>query len=120
MIIIRNKLPWEDNVFDAVVSYDTMIHFHRWEDFLKEHVRVVKPGGFVIYNMYNDDHLLSISDAPYVRAAYLKADGRNAYATVTKSRLERVCEELQNVKLVEMIPYDFFTDHICIWNFDTR
>ena len=115
-----DKVPWEENTFDAVVSYDAMIHFHRWKDFLKEHIRVVKPNGYVIYNMYNDNHLSLISSDPYVRAAYIKSDGRNAYATVTRAELECICEEFKNVRLIEMIPYDFFSQTAFAYEILTR
>lgn len=115
-----DRLPYENASFDAVVSYDAMIHFYRWKDFLKEHSRVVRPGGVIIYNMYNDDHLRPISEDSYIRSAYIKLDGRSAYATVNRGELEKVCKVLGNVTLEKMIPYDFFSQTAFAYGILTR
>lgn len=102
-----DKLPFEDGKFDVVTALDVIVHFRRWGDFLKEHLRVVKSGGYVIYNIYNDNHLLPISKNKDVRSNYMLW-GEGAYATKTRQEIENVCKELDNVKLMRMIPYNFF------------
>lgn len=119
VIVDNEKLPFQENVFDRVVSCDAMIHFPNWRDFLREHLRVVRQGGFLIYNMYNDDHLMQISDKRFIRASYI-AGGKNYYVTVSRKELEQFCEESGNVKLMEMIPYNFFSQTAYSYGILTR
>ena len=101
-------LPFEDNTFDKVVSCDAMIHFLNWKEFLKEHGRVVKSGGYIIHNLLNDDHLRNISEERWLRSSYMS--GFKGYgATVARKELEAACEEIGDLQLVEMIPYGFFS-----------
>ncbi|GAA0347380.1 class I SAM-dependent methyltransferase [Streptomyces blastmyceticus] len=39
------ELPFEDGIFDRVVALDSALHFHPRSTFLKEALRVLKPGG---------------------------------------------------------------------------
>lgn len=52
-----DKLSFESNYFDVVASYNTVEHFSDVENSLKEMIRVVKVGGYVIINSPN---LLSV------------------------------------------------------------
>ncbi len=101
------QLPLPDDSFDKVVSCDVMAHFLNWRDFLKEHIRVVKKGGLIIYNMFNDDHLRHISEKKHVRTSYISDCGGYG-ASVNRKELELFCQE-QNVELVKMIPYGAFS-----------
>lgn len=108
VVVVDEKLPFNDEQFDKVVSCDAMIHFVNWKVFLKEHYRVLKKSGYIIYNMYNDQHLQDISTEKNVRASYITGEN-GYYATVTKSELEAVCNEIGGLDLIEMIPYNFFS-----------
>ncbi len=100
-------MPLQNNTVDAIVSLDAIVHFKRWKDFLKEHIRLLKKGGICIWNMYNDDHLLPISRNSDVRSNYIKYS-TDCYSTITRSELEKACMGMKNIELVEMIPYNFF------------
>lgn len=100
-------LPLPDESFDKVVSCDAMVHFLNWKEFLKEHIRVVKKGGYIIYNMFNDDHLKCISDKKYIRTSYISDCGGYG-ASVSRQELEMFCKE-NNAELVQMIPYGAFS-----------
>lgn len=119
-VVVQNeKLPFEDEQFDKVVSCDAMIHFINWKDFLKEHCRVLKRGGYIIYNMYNDDHLKGISNNRITRASYITGQ-KNYYATVTRKELERACAEIEKLELIDMIPYGFFSQTAFSYGILTR
>jgi SAM-dependent methyltransferase len=42
------RLPFADNSMDGVISLAVLEHVHNPDDFLKEALRVLKPGGFII------------------------------------------------------------------------
>lgn len=119
VIASGDELPFKNDYFDVVTALDVIIHFGRWKDFLREHVRVVKSGGFVIYNIYNDDHLLPISSSKDVRANYMLFN-EGVYATKNRSELEGVCKELGNVRLIKIIPYNFFCQTAFSYGLMTR
>lgn len=47
------NLPYEDDSFDAVVSFETIEHVYDGEAFFKEVKRVLKPGGIIICSTPN-------------------------------------------------------------------
>jgi len=105
VVVTNHMLPFEDNSFDKIVSCDAMVHFENWEEFLKEHTRIVRSGGYIVYNMCNDEHLKHISDNKMLRSNYVTGN-RNCFSTVTRKELENVAEKME-LELVEMIPYGF-------------
>ena len=107
VVVKDEKLPFGNEEFDKVVSCDVMLHFLNWKDFLREHTRVVKKGGYIIHGMINDEHLKKISSDRVVRASYITCD-KDYYATISRRELEDACEEIEGLELVEMIPYNFF------------
>ncbi len=100
------ELPYRDELFDKIVSCDAMVHFQNWKDFILEHKRVVKKGGYIIYNMVNDDHLKRIHDDKDIRTWYVTG-GRGRFASVTRRELEEFCVN-NDLELVKMYPYGFF------------
>jgi ubiquinone/menaquinone biosynthesis C-methylase UbiE len=62
MIMAKGEaLPFEDNSFDLVTSYQTLEHVDSVSDCLKEMIRVVRPGGFLYikcpdYNSFFEPH----------------------------------------------------------------
>lgn len=50
------QLPFEDNLFDLVVSLETMEHVDNVDMFLAEAKRVLKPGGTIILSCPNDNY----------------------------------------------------------------
>lgn len=106
IVVSGVELPFDDETFDKVVAADVMVHFLNWKEFLREHCRVLKKGGYIICNMVNGDHLKRISDDMMKASAYIRG-GYGRFATVTKQELELFCQELP-LTLEKMIPYNFF------------
>lgn len=107
IIVDGVKLPLSDDSFDKIVSCDAMVHFTNWKEFMKEHIRVVKKGGLIVHNMFNDDHLKYISNKKYIRTSYISDCGGYG-SSVNRSELEAFCIE-QNIELLQMIPYGAFS-----------
>lgn len=119
VVVQDEKLPFDDESFDKVISCEVMVHFVNWKNFLKEHCRVVKNGGYIVHAMRNDGHLREISDERIIRASYITG-ARDYYATVTRKELEDACDEIGGLKLVEMIPYNFFAQTAFSYGLLTR
>ncbi|MCB9568015.1 MAG: methyltransferase domain-containing protein [Myxococcales bacterium] len=47
------KLRFDDNSFDVAYSFKVLAHIPGWERCVAEMVRVVRPGGVVIFDVYN-------------------------------------------------------------------
>ena len=101
------ELPFESNTFDVTVSCDAMIHFINWRDFFREHIRVTKNGGYIVYNMYNSDHLKRISENKWLGEAYMSDCGGYGIS-VSREELEKECKISGDVELIKMIPHMFF------------
>ena len=50
MTVDGTELPFEDGEFDIVATNKVMHHIPNWEDALAEMLRVLKPGGYLIYS----------------------------------------------------------------------
>lgn len=50
------KLPFPDCYFDMIVSFETIEHLDRPDEFLKEIRRVLKPGGTIVISCPNDPY----------------------------------------------------------------
>lgn len=97
-------IPVGDEQFDAVVSMDFMLHFHNWQDFLKEKVRACKRGGHIIYNFYSGDNLNNINKDKAIASNYI-ANGE-FIAHCTQDELKIICEEL-GLEIIKLQPYNF-------------
>lgn len=73
------RLPYDDNRFDAVVSFIMLHHVIDWEAAIGEAVRVVRPGGIVLgYDLLDTtmtrlSHWLDRSEARPMRTSELRA-----------------------------------------------
>ena len=101
-------LPFDDEAFDIVMSYDVLIHIADWKNYIKEHYRVLKKGGYMIHGILNDDHLKSFSSKKHIRCSYISGDYKNYMTTISKEELYSVCDNL-GLSIVEQIPLNFFT-----------
>ena len=50
LVADATNLPFEDNRFDVVMSFQVMHHISNWFDALKEIRRVLRPSGYFIYS----------------------------------------------------------------------
>ena len=87
-VVVDEKLPFESNSFDKIVACDVMVHFEDWTKFLKEHTRVCKPGGLIVYNIVNDDHLKCISENRIIRKNYTTGN-QNTFSTTNRKTAKR-------------------------------
>ena len=108
-VVVKDyKLPFNDNSFDVIISYDVLIHISDWKDYIIEQSRVLKPGGYMIHGVINDDHLKRLSNRRSVRCSYISGDYKNYMTSVSKKELEEICCK-QGLSLERQIPVNFFS-----------
>lgn len=47
------KLPYPDASFDVACSFKVLAHVQQFDDALREMLRVVRPGGYLVFDVYN-------------------------------------------------------------------
>lgn len=55
-----NAIPFHDAAFDSLVSLNVMTHFPNWREVLPEWLRVLRPGGRMVFDLYSLDHIEAI------------------------------------------------------------
>lgn len=55
-----DKLPYEDNSFDIITSFDTIEHLYNTDHVIREMKRILKPDGYVIIIVPRTDSLINI------------------------------------------------------------
>lgn len=102
------KLPFDNDIFDKVVSLDCVFHFTNWKDFVKEQIRVVKPNGLILFNMYNSDNLKKVDkDLTPIKIIKNFMANSNKIIHTGKEELLEFCNE-NNLELIKLQPYNFF------------
>lgn len=117
------QMPFENNAFDAVTSLWFLQHFPNWKEFLAEQVRVVKPGGTIIFDTQFREHE-SIAEAvtgKRCRPQSSSQDGTrvvdeigdlpegdyNFRASTTVRELEEFCNA-ENLCIAALLPHSLF------------
>ncbi|HZW26149.1 MAG TPA: class I SAM-dependent methyltransferase [Gallionella sp.] len=107
-------LTFPDDHFDAVVSITVVRHFPQWQNILKEYVRVLKPGGKVVFEMCSADHI-QMANRISPRFGFEHSDGSfvNYEAEVSYDDLS-ACLDSMGIDIEERITYDFFNSNCFI------
>ncbi len=105
------RLPFADATFDSVVSITVLRHFPHWRDLLKEYVRVVRPGGRLVFDMGSGDQRAYLQQlgvaAPHAQDGFhpLGYDG-----CVTMRELEAFAVQ-NGLTITYAAPHDPFNDN---------
>jgi SAM-dependent methyltransferase len=102
------KLPFADNAFDSVVSMTVLRHFPQWREILAEYLRVVRPGGRVVFDAASGDQ------ESFIRRQFGKSpptnDPMHYNAPVALMDMYAIAGKL-GVSIHWMGPYDFFNEN---------
>jgi len=65
LVLDAQRLPFHDGAFDTVIAFETIEHLPRYEDFVAECWRVLKPGGTLIASTPNKAVVSPDRERPY-------------------------------------------------------
>ncbi len=88
------SLPYQSDSFDAVYSLSVLWYVPDYRPVIREMFRVAKPGGLVLFDMYNAWHITSLSN--HIWRIFCRAMGRELGRTTlaTVSSLKAVVDPL--------------------------
>ena len=104
-------LPFKDNQFDSVVSITVVRHFPQWRAILDEYIRVVRPGGKIIFEMCSGDHINAANRVVQRFGAGFRKDGFLSYeAEIPFDELQQWLDA-HGVDVLERHTYDFLNSN---------
>lgn len=107
-------MKFANDCFDALVSITVVRHFPQWKEILKEYVRVLRPGGKLIFEMCSADHINAANNI-WPRFGVKHSDGSFFYYEAEVSFLElQTWLDSIGVVIEERITYDFFNSNCFI------
>jgi len=104
-------LPFEANQFDSVVSITVVRHFPQWKAILSEYIRVLKPGGKLIFEMCSGDHIRAANKVVARFGAQHSKDGFLSYEAEVPYKELRQWLGTQGIEVLERYTYDFFNSN---------
>jgi SAM-dependent methyltransferase len=113
-------LPFPTAHFDTVVSITVVRHFPQYQNILREYVRVLKPGGKLIFEMCSGDHISRANRImPRFGVRYAQNDFRNYEVETPFAGLQFWLDSI-GVDVVQRLTYDFLNSNcflkIFTWN----
>jgi ubiquinone/menaquinone biosynthesis C-methylase UbiE len=104
-------LPFKDHEFDSVVSITVVRHFPQWRAILDEYIRVVRPGGKVIFEMCSGDHINAANRVVRRFGASYRKDGFLSYEAEVPFDELRQWLDTHGVDVLERHTYDFLNSN---------
>lgn len=102
------NIPFADNSFDVVTSCDFICHIIDWKAYLKESLRLVKKGGYLIFSAYNGNNFAKISKNRNMKEILEKMMYGSQYVVnQTKQELLEFAQD-NHADLIKIQPYNLF------------
>ncbi len=104
------KLPFPDASFDTSMALNVVVHFRAWDKIMGEMLRVVRPGGRVIFDVYSLEHELAADICSLGKTAFKEdpADFQNFLCRVTAGDIVREATR-QGATLRALVPFNPFS-----------
>lgn len=100
--------------FDSVVSITVVRHFPQYKNILKEYVRVLKPGGKLVFEMCSGDHMDFVNKIrPRFGVKYRDINFENYEVEVTRKNIIQFLDSI-GVDIIDIFPYDFLNNNCFI------
>lgn len=104
-------LPFPADDFDTVVSITVVRHFPQWKAILREYVRVLKPGGKLVFEMCSGDHIAAANRVwPRFGAAHAAGGFLSYEAEVTQAALREWLDAI-GVDVIQTTTYDYLNSN---------
>lgn len=104
-----SAIPFADATFDSLVSLNVLTHFPHWRDVLPEWLRVLRPGGRMVFDVYSLDHAEAVAANRGVSVdtllAGLMGEAPERYNLRLKVADLTAFSEAQGVSLHAILPY---------------
>jgi SAM-dependent methyltransferase len=111
-------IPAADGEFDMVVSRMFIQHFPNWPQILREKSRVTRPGGIVLFDFGNREHLLAcdpnLGDADDFPYSSSEQDAGKFYAVADAQEMHRRAAEC-GLEVVEIAPSGLLLYNAFLW-----
>jgi len=104
-------LPFGDREFDSVVSITVVRHFPQWQKILQEYIRVLRPGGKLVFEMCSGDHINAANKVWARFGAKYSTDGFLSYEAEVPYEELRQWLDTHGVDVLERHTYDFFNNN---------
>lgn len=104
-------LPFSDQEFDSVVSITVVRHFPRWQAILQEYIRVLRPGGKLVFEMCSGDHINAANKIWARFGAKYSKDGFLSYEAEVPYEELRQWLDAHGVDVLQRHTYDFFNNN---------
>ncbi|MEO7426919.1 MAG: class I SAM-dependent methyltransferase [Fibrobacteria bacterium] len=104
------KLPFPEASFDTSMALNVVVHFRAWDKIMAEMLRVVRPGGRVIFDIYSLDHELTADICSAGKTEYREnpADFQNFLCRVKAGDIAREATR-QGATLHALVPFNPFS-----------
>ena len=113
------SIPARDHEFDAVVSRMFMQHFPDWPNILREKARVTRPGGIVLFDFGNQEHVDKVrrklnSNTPTPYSDDPEAGASAFYATSCSANMKSQALAC-GLEILKIIPHGLFLNNYNFW-----
>ncbi len=113
------QIPAAKGEFDAVVSRMFIQHFPDWPDIIREQSRVIGPGGKIIFDFSNREHLDAACGTDSVELDYFPYSTdptivNKFYAVASETEMARHAGDC-GLKVREIVPFGFLLYNMFIW-----
>ena len=107
-------LPYAVGSFDTVVSITVINHFPQWRDILREYVRVLRPGGRLVFNLRSRPHV-AYANRGGVRFGF-PANAHNPAHFMAEVDAADAVEALTalGARVVRLAPYEIFNSNFVL------
>jgi SAM-dependent methyltransferase len=102
-------IPFAAEAFDSVVSLNVLTHFPNWRELLPEWLRVLRPGGRLVFDVYSLDHAEAVAanqgmDVATLLAGHLGEDPARYNLRLKVAELAEFARQ-QDISLIGIHPY---------------